>query len=209
MENNPLDQVSGHGWAHWEYDPYEWEAFDRVDWEPMRNTSRLTLILSPIMCLVIMVLLWVFFASFAPLVVLFIVVLFAAIVLLTGLIFLLVATATSAREAKKRYQARHNPLESHRVTLASDGIWESGAYFPLKSGRWHLGSVTLTANPAVLHFKLLKRNSDGSWTGTTQKLHVLVPRGHEAEAEQLRQRYYAEVIAPWKKPAHYHPPEPV
>lgn len=71
MKNNPLDQVSGHGWAHWEYDPYEWAAFDQIDWEPIRNTSRLTLILSPIMYLVIMVVLWVFFASFAPIVVLF------------------------------------------------------------------------------------------------------------------------------------------
>jgi len=52
-----------------------------------------------------------------------------------------------------------------------------------------------------------KLNSDGSWTGLTRKLHVLVPAGHEAEAEQLRQRY-AEVIAPWKNRA-YNPPEPV
>ncbi len=204
MKHNPLGQLSGHGWAHWEYDPYEWAAFDQVDWEPIRNTSRLILILSPIMYLVIMVVLWVLFVSFTP-----IVVLFPAIVLLTGLIFFMVSAANSAREAKKRYQARHNPAGSHRVTLASDGIWESGAYFSLKSGRWSLESVTLTANPAVLHFKLLKRNADGSWTGTTQKLHVLVPRGHEGEAEQLRQRYYAEVIAPWKKPATYTPPEPV
>lgn len=117
------------------------------------------------MHLVIMVVLWVLFVSSAP-----IVVLIPAIVLLVGLIILLVSAANSAKEAKKRYQARHNP--------------------------------------AVLHFKMLKRNSDGTWTGTTQQLHVLVPRGHEAEAEQLRQRYYAEVIAPWKQPATYNPPEP-
>ena len=209
MEKNPLDQLPGHGWAHWEYDPYEWASFDKVDWEPIRNTSRLTLILGPIMYLVIMVVLWVLFVSFTPILVALIVVIFSAIALLVGLIFLLVSAAASVREAKKRYQARHNPGESHRVTLASNGVWESGAYFTLKSGRWGLQSVKLTANPAVLHFKLIKRNSDGSPTGATQKLHILVPRGHEAEAEQLRQRYYAEVIAPWKKPSTYNPPEPV
>ena len=209
MENNPLDQLPGHGWAHWEYDPYEWAAFDKVDWEPIRNTSRLTLILGPIVYLVIMVVLWVLFVSFTPMLVALIVVIFSAIALLVGLIFLMVPAATSVREAKKRYQARYNPGQSHRVTLASNGVWESGAYFTLKSGRWGLQSVKLTANPAVLHFKLVKRNSDGSPTGTTQKLHILVPRGHEAEAEQLRQRYYAEVIAPWKKPSNYNPREPV
>jgi hypothetical protein len=199
---------SGQGWAHWEYDPYEWAAFDQVDWEPIRNKSRLTLILSPIIYLVIMVVPWVLFVSSAPIVMLGLVMLGPAIVLLTGLIILMASAANSAKEAKKRYQARHNPAESHRVTLASNGVWESGVYFSLKSGRWGLDSVKLTANPAVLHFKLLKRNSDGSWAGSTQKLHVLVPRGHEAEAEQLRQRYYAEVIAPWKKPVTYNPPEP-
>jgi len=220
---------SGQGWAHWEYDPYEWAAFDQVDWEPIRNTSRLTLILSPIIYLVMMVVLWVLFVSSAPIVVfgpaivflthgeniggnssfVSIVMLGPAIVLLTGLIILMVSAANSAREAKKRYQARHNQAESYRVTLASHGVWESGAYFAFKSGRWGIASVKLTANPAVLHFKLHKRNSDGSATGATQKIHVLVPRGHEAEAEQLRQRYYAEVIAPWKKPSTYNPPEPM
>ncbi len=218
---------SRQGWAHWEYDPYEWAAFDQVDWEPIRNTSWLTLILGPIMYLVIMVVLWVLFASSAPIVLLgpaivflthgeniggnssfvSIVMLGPAIVLLTGLIILMVSAANSAREAKKRYQARHNQAESYRVTLASHGVWESGAYFAFKSGRWGIASVKLTANPAVLHFKLHKRNSDGSATGATQKIHVLVPRGHEAEAEQLRQRY-AEVIAPWKNRT-YNPPEPV
>jgi hypothetical protein len=200
---------SGQGWAHWEYNPYEWAAFDQVDWEPIRNKSRLTLILSPIIYLVMMVVLLVLFVPSASIVVLGLVVLGPAIVLLVGLIILMVSAANSAKEAKKRYQARHNPAESHRVTLASDGVWESGANFSFRFGRLRLESVKLTANPAVLHFKMLKRNSDGSWTGTTQKLHVLVPRGQEAEAEQLRQRYYAEVIAPWKKPSTYSPPEPM
>jgi hypothetical protein len=203
MENNQRLR-----WAHWEYDPYEWATFDQVDWEPIRNKSRLTLILSPIIYLVMMVVLLVLFVPSASIVVLGLVVLGPAIVLLVGLIILMVSAANSAKEAKKRYQARHNPAESHRVTLASDGVWESGANFSFRFGRLKLESVKLTANPAVLHFKMLKRNSDGTWTGTTQQLHVLVPRGHEAEAEQLRQRYYAEVIAPWKQPSTYNPPEP-
>ena len=200
-----MDHLSpGQGWAHWEYDPYEWAAFDRIDWEPVRNKARLTLILSPIVYLVIMVVLWVLFRSSA-----LFVMLVAAMILLIGLILLMVSAANSTREAKKRYQARQNPAESHRVTFASDGIWESSVYISFRFGRSRLESVKLTANPAVLHFKMPKLNSDGSWTGFTRKLQVLVPRGHEAEAEQLRQRYYAEVIAPWKVPSTYNPPEPV
>ncbi len=206
MEINPLDQLPGRALAHWEYDPYEWAAFDQVDWEPIRNKSWLTLILGPIIYLVIMVAPWVLFGSSVRTL---IVLSAPAIALLTVLIFLMVSAASSAREAKKRYQARHNPAESHRVTFASDGVWESGAYFPFRFGHSRLESLKLTANPAVLHFKMPKRNSDGTWTGTTRELHVLVPRGHEAEAEQLRQRYYAEVITPWKKPSNYNPPEPV
>lgn len=199
MKKNPLDQPasgsSRQGWAHWEYDPSEWAAFDQVDWELIRNKSRLILILSPIMYLVIMMVAWVLLRSSAPLVETGVMD-SLGIALLMGLIIFMASAANSAREAKKRYQARHNPAESRRVTLASDGVWESGTSFPFRSGRWRLESVTLTANPAVLHFQLLKRNSDGSPTGATQTLHVLVPSGHEKEAEQLRQRYYAEVIAP-------------
>ena len=206
MAINPLDQLPRRAWAHWEYDPYEWAAFDQVDWEPIRNKSRLTLILGPIIYLVMMVALWVLFgSSVRTLIVLSV----PAIALLTGLIFLLVSAANSAKEAKKRYQARHDAAESYRVTFASDGIWESGTYFSFRLGHSRLESAKLTANPAVLHFKMPKRNSDGSWTGLSRELHVLVPRGHEAEAEQIRQRYYAEVIASWKKPSNYNPPEPV
>lgn len=66
------------------------------------------------MYLVIMVVLWVLFVSSAP-----IVVLIPAIVLLVGLIILMVSAANSAKETKKRYQARHNPPASgaDRFTL--------------------------------------------------------------------------------------------
>jgi len=199
---------SRQGWAHWEYDPYEWAAFDQVDWEPARNTSWLILILGPIISLAIIALPWLLFKSVAPLVLLE-VVLGPAIVLLTGLVVFMVSAATAAKEAKKRYEARHNPSAAHRVTFASSGIWEGGVSFLFRDGRWHLHSIKLTANPAVLHLKLLKRNADvrGTWSGLSQKIRILVPRGHEAEAEQLRQRY-AEVIAPWKNRA-YNSPEPV
>lgn len=72
MKKNLLDQhasgSSRQGWVHWEYDPSEWAAFDQVGWEQIRNQSRLRLILSPIMYLVIMMVAWVLLRSSAPLV---------------------------------------------------------------------------------------------------------------------------------------------
>jgi len=202
---------TGHdqAWAHWEYDPSEWAAFDRVDWFPVRNKAQRTLILSPILCVVIigailLVATTVFQASLDTASALM---LGPAIILLTGLMFVMISAGNSGKEAKKRYLARQNQAEPHRVTFSSNGVWEAGTYFTFKLGLLELESVKLTTNPSVLHFKMLKLNADGSWTGTAEKLHVLVPRGHEAEAEQLRQRYYAEAIKTSKKP--YNPPEPV
>jgi len=161
--NNPRFRhtagFSGQAWAHWDYDPWEWATFDQIDWEPARNTSWLILILGPIISLAIIALPWLLFKSVAPLVVLE-VVLGPAMALLTGLIVVMVSAATAAKEAKKRYEARHNPSAAHRVTFASSGIWEGGVSFLFTDGRWRLHSIKLTANPAVLHLKLLKRNAD-------------------------------------------------
>jgi hypothetical protein len=194
-------------WAHWEYDSAEWALFDKIDWEPLRNKSRLTLILGPILYLVIigvlLAIVWIISHSLPAVLA---IVLAPAIILLTALMFPMLSATASIREAKKRYQARQNPAEPHRITFSWGGVWESGTYFPLNAGRLELESVKMTASPAVLHFKMLKRNQDGSWTGTAQKIHVIVPHGYEEEAEQLRQRYYADVIKSWKKPIH--PPEP-
>jgi hypothetical protein len=196
-------------WAHWEYGPYEWSLFNKIDWLPVRNRSQRTLIMSPVICLVIIgALLAVLLVGFqVPIPATFAIVLTSAILLLTALMFVMISAANSGKGAKARYQARQNQAEPHRVTFSRQGIWEAGTFFPFNSAGLELESVKLTANPAVLHFKMLKFNSDGSWTGTAQKIHVPVPRGSEGEAEHLRQRYYAEGIKTWKKP--YNPPEPV
>lgn len=206
-QNHPHSQHAsephGFAWAQWEYDLDEWAVFDQVDWWSVRSKSWLILILSPIIFLVIMMVLWILSAPSAVSVPAF-------IILLTALFVLMVTTASILRRAKKRYRARHNPAESHRrVTLARDGIWLSGTYFPFSAGRWHLESVDVTANPTVLHVKLRlspSPNQGYSELSHIQRFHIPVPRGHEAEAEQLRQRYYAEVIRSGKKPAD--PPEP-
>jgi hypothetical protein len=199
---------NGQAWAHWEYAADEWALFDRVDWVPVRNKSRLMLILGPLLCLVIIgVLLAVVWMASQSFTVVLAIGLAPAIILLTALMFVMISAGSSVGGAKKRHQARQNQAEPHRVTFSREGIWEAGEYFSFRFGNLELESVKMTAHPAVLHFKLLKFNSDGSWTGTAQKIHILVPRGHEGEAEQLRQRYYAEAIKTWKKPPH--PPEPV
>lgn len=195
-------------WAHWEYGPEEWALFDLIDWVPVRNKSRLALIMGPILYLgiigVLMAVVWAVSQSIDE--ILFIVPA-PAIILLMVLMFVMISAGASIKGAKKRYQARQNQAEPHRVTFSHGGIWEAGTYFSFDCGGLELESVKMTAHPAVLHFKLLKYNFDGSWTGTAENIHILVPRGHEQEAEQLRQRYYAEVIKTRNKP--YNPPEPV
>lgn len=206
---NVSKKQAGHdqAWAHWDYDPYEWALFDKVDWVPVRNKSRRTLIMGPVLCLAIIVaLLTVVWVASQSIAVALLVVLAPAIILLTVLMLLMISAASSVKEAKKRYLARQNQAEPHRVTFSNEGVWEAGTFFAFKFGRLELESVKRTANPAVLHFKMLKFNYDGSWTGTAQRVHVLVPRGYEAEAEQLRQRYYTEVI---KVKTKYNPPEPI
>lgn len=137
--------------------------------------------------------------------------LFGPIIILLVLLVSLMMTATAAnREAKKRYQARQNQTEPHRVTFSREGLWEAGTFFALHADLIKLKSVKMTANPAVLHLKVFKTwqntiNGNSRRSGWT--IHVPVPRGYEAEAEQLRQRYDIEVINP--KKATYNPREPV
>ena len=197
----------GFAWAQWEYEPDEWGVFDQVDWVSVRNKSRLILILSPIIFLVITMVLWVLLAPSAKMAAFFL-----AFILLTPLILVMFAAVGTLRKAKKRYQARHNPAEpQRRVTFTSYAIWLSGTSFPFIAGSWHLESVHATANPTMLHFTLRLSPLPGEGGGysdwpKTQRFHIPVPRSHEAEAEQLRQRYYAEVIKEKKKPANL--PEP-
>jgi hypothetical protein len=182
--NMPAEQTKHNqeAWAHWEYSPNEWAHFDRVDWVPVRNRSWLTLTLIAVLWIGIVAVLWTRFALSAP----------GPLLFVNGLLLSLslgpiIVAFTSTREAKKRHQARRQPGQPRRVTFSREGIWESGTYLTF----WRLLKVKMTANPPVLHFTLAKPNGRSY---DTQKIHVLVPRNYEAEAQRLLQRFDDEVI---------------
>jgi len=197
---------NSHVWAHWEYLADEWALFDRVDWVSVRNTSVLVLLLTPLLSLVIMAVLWIRFWPESQFLVFGL-----GILLLTLSPWVIILPAYALSTARKRHLARQNPEQPHRVTFSREGLWVAGTYYALNGvvkGRVQkLASVKLTAQPAVLQLKLRRWYPDGKSTGLPQRIHVLVPRGHEAEAEQLRQRYDTELINSWKKLNN--PPEPI
>jgi len=183
-------------WARWEYLADEWALFDQVDWVSVRNRCVLVLLLTPLLSLVIMAVLWIRFWPEPQ-----------SLVFEQGMLLLtlgpwpIIAAALALSRAHKRHLARQDLTQPHRVTFSRAGLWEAGTYFKLhgvvRTGFQALKSVKLTARPTVLHFRM---------SGLAQRMHVLVPRGHEAEAEQLRQRYDAEAIHVWRKLNN--PPEP-
>jgi hypothetical protein len=208
--NAPQQQThTPQAWAHWEYGADEWALFDKIDWEATRRKSQLTTSIGSVMfLLVIGVLLFVVLTLIQPFnPATLVLVIVPAILLLTALIFLIGPASYSTSEAKKRYEARQNLTEPHKVTFSEKGVWEAGTYFGLNELFLKLKSVKLTAQPATLHFTITTSSLGRNSSGHVDTIHVLVPRYHEEEAAQLAQRYYSEVIDTSKKP--YNPREPV
>ena len=209
VTNTPEQYVKhDQAWAHWEYGPVEWALFDKVDWEAIRNKARLTAIIGIVAFLMIigalLSVVLLLLQPFNPATL--VIVLIPAILLLTVLIFLISSASYSTGKAKKRHEARQSQTEPHKVTFSEKGIWEAGTYFGINEIFLNLRSVKMTTQPAVLHFRITTASLGRNNTGHEDMIHVLVPWGHEAEAEQLRKRYYAEVIDAKKKP--YNPREP-
>jgi hypothetical protein len=182
-----IDQPSqtGDAWAHWEYRPEEWAQFDAIDWK----ATRLTVVLLVGCVLLILPVLGVLLLGSSPL--------YSGIAFGGGFTLLMVAfggfvfSFFSVQEGRKRHQARQSP--SHRVTFSRLGVWEAGVYFPIHDGDMTLQKVSMTAQPAIMHFRR-SRFINFESTPQTVTLRVLVPRGHEAEAERLRQRYQSEIL---------------
>jgi hypothetical protein len=196
----------GEAWVHWEYSPEEWALFDRIDWRPRRRACfwvSISLLFLPGLG-------FFFYALGGPLAAVITVVIVAP-----GLLFCFWRIVLLG-EARKRHLARQKSAQPHRITISQQGVWVAGAYFPLNDGDRYadLEEVKITSEPPVLYFRLTKSsnevNSDGTYTSWTERLRVLVPRGHEEEAAQLTQRFRTKVIEP-RKLAHepvMNPPEP-
>lgn len=197
-------------WAHWEYSPEEWKRFDRIDWraQRLRFTFWLWVLLAGII-----ISLAVLPVTLDPTLSLPeglpIVGIAGACVCFTLLILHLVYHFAAYSEAKKRHKAR---LKLPRTVTLSGGrlpervipsysanVWVAGTYFPLDSTELFLPGkkvalkqVTLTTEPPVLHFHLKKEDDEAAWWHFTFRL--LIPRGHEGEAEPLLERFQTEVI---------------
>jgi hypothetical protein len=190
------------GWAHWEYAPEEWALLDRIDWGRVVQRYWLTSVLG-ILGFLLAVALLIWFAVIAPNIGSF------GVIMIVPLIILLlyaVVPGTAYRKAKKRHQARQNPSQPQKVTLSGQGIWEAGTHFPFAGSgvearelNVKLREVRLTSEPTTLHFRIeyLIRNNANTLNKTEinrETIHLLVPRGHESEAEHVAQRFRTEVI---------------
>ena len=203
MGNNPQNQEQ-QAWVHWEYTPDEWARLDQMDLGPIRQRYWLTLALGmviPVLLLVLAPFFWGGESLFwvAPLVLVLVLVL-----------FFVVLPSNDYRQAMKRHQARQDPVHPHRVTLSSQGIWGLGPFFPFTGTgvqeheiSVQLNKVWLTAQPTTLHFQVehlkLKANPSGGAVNVEkipvpETIHLLVPAGHDSEAEQVAQRFRTEVI---------------
>lgn len=137
---------------------------------------------------------------------------------------------TLASQIATRYNAEYDVSQPHKVTLSGQGLWMAGTYFPL-TGRGIeadersviLREVRLRTQPTMLHFRVdytVARFSDrgGLFYSSRQEIiPLLVPAGHESEAEQIAHRYRTEVVVSRKserqrqqaaQEAREHPPEP-
>lgn len=180
-------------WVHWEYSPEEWTLFEKIDWDAQRfifwglagccAASVIAAILpwfllppgtdaGPLLSMFLPALLgWCMFFPFT------------------------MAYLFSYIDARKRHKARQQ--ESRTVTFSKEGVWEAGIFFPLdKFLEANLKKVTLTLDPPVLHFRLMRFHWGKNWRAspTSATLHVPVPRGQEEEAGFLLERFQTEVI---------------
>lgn len=193
---NELGNQEQHAWVHWDYAPDEWARLDRMDWGPIRHRYWLTF--AVVMGILVLLSVCLILASIAFMI---------PLLLLIGLAVIYnVLPSTDYRQAKKRHQARQDPAHPHRVTLSSQGLWGFGATFPFTGMgalkheiNVQVNKVWLTAQPTTLHFQVehlkLTSTSHGILPSpASETIHLLVPAGHESEAEQVAQRFRTEVI---------------
>jgi hypothetical protein len=194
----------GDSWAHWEYAPDEWKLFDQIDWH-FQPLLFWVLLLGTLISLGGAIVPWIITFSFIAPAFLFI----SAVVLWVVFFFFLMCYIAPYRAAWKRHKARKQ--QAHTVTFSRRGIWEAGVAFALDENGTILKKVTQTSQPSVLHFHL-KQNVGSSYQGSTyvpSTLRVLIPRGHEAEAGSLLQRFQGVLQAQKQADQQYlHPAEP-
>jgi hypothetical protein len=192
-------------WVHWEYNPEDWALFEKIDWKPARRTFWLVVGLCFLFPADIIVIIWgsmsMSFVS-SPLFPLLPVFLLPSIVPLIALIMY----SDTYNQAKKRHKVRQQD-QPHRVTIAEQGVWEAGTYFPFDG----LKEVKMTLEPLTVQFCREKRFRRREDTLRGDTLHILIPRGHEEEAAHLVQRFHTEVIEERKQARRrsMNPPEPV
>lgn len=180
-------------WMHWEYEPEDWALFEKVDWHRPRLIFW-GLIAGTAASVIGAILPWFLFSpatDTGPLLSVYLPALLAWCVCVS----MMFASLFAYIDARKRHKARQQ--EPRRVTFAREGLWEAGTFFPLnKSLEADLKKVTMTFDPPVLHFRLLRWHRGNNWRAspTRATLHVPVPRGHEEEAGFLQERFQTEVL---------------
>jgi len=196
LNNRRQEAPNNDAWAQWEYSPEEWARFDSIDWKPKRRVFFWSL----------MALLTLGAGAGAYAISGFRSAILVFVVVALGMLFFFWLSRYTG--ARKRHLARQKSVQPHRITIAGQGIWEAGTYFPLTA----LASVAMTAQPPVLYFRstTVSTSTEESEVAASYRLRVLVPHGHEEEATNLVQRFRTEVIAAREQAGKraLNPPEP-
>jgi hypothetical protein len=180
-------------WVRWEYTAEEWALFEKVDWNPLRLTFW-GLAVGCAASVIAAILPWFLFppeTTIGPLLSVF----FPAVLCWCVCFPLTMRSLFSYIDARKRHKARQH--EARTVTFSRKGVWEAGLFFPLDTFlEANLKKVTLTFDPPVLHFRLMRWHRGKNWRAspTSATLRVPVPRGQEEEAGFLLERFQTEVI---------------
>lgn len=174
--------IEGNHWAHWHYGQDEWQRFTESEWARMRGKARTLPLKVLAIFLVVGVLLS--FTSENDMTVaeglLFGGILGVPLGLLVGVLMYLFGRAIYHRRLA-------NVGEAY---IGAEGIYQDGHYLGLKGFGLTLQKVELEqGDPSVLHFEV--RDSRGRRTTTTE-VRVAVPRGQEAQAEELARRFKIE-----------------
>lgn len=205
----PSRMRTDEAWVHWEYQPDDWALFEHVDWRVQRLVFW-GLVVCSVASVIGAILPWFIFlptTDTGPLLSVFL----PALLVWCVCVPLTMSYLFTYLDAKKRHLARQQ--EARTVTFSREGLWEAGTFFSLdKLLEANLKKVTLTLDPPVLHFRLMRWHLGKNWRAspTNTTLHVPVPRGQEEEAGFLQARFQAEVIQAraQREDRLAHPPEP-
>ena len=209
-EHEQAVKRSGHDyWVRWEYNEEEWSRFDEVDWRSAVRRLIFWIAGFIVVCIIsIAIVPWIIDSqdtTLSPLSTVFV----ASISILPAFVILLIMYIVRCYwPARQRHKARmvgERRVTIGKLSIGSQSMWMAGLHISIQEIFLNLQGVDLlTTKPQVLRFR--RKHVGIRQSSWYDRVHVVVPHGHEDEGRRLQQRFYSETIASRKRRA---PDEPV